>query len=312
MDKNITVLYYYDMDGFNAWKEIFQKKSPNINFVHKDDYSALDADIALVWEPPSGFLSKYKKLKGVVNLGQGVDHLLKDNIVPEDLPIVRLVDHEMSKLMAGWISLQVLNETCYSSNYKNQEKNKIWGQLPLVPTQNWTIGILGIGALGSYIAKVLSNYGYDIRGWSKSRKNLENVKCYYGEDGLKQLLPECRIIICLLPLTKDTKHILNIRTMKMLPKGSTIINAGRGGHINEKDLLLMIDNGHIKNASLDVFETEPLPQDHVFWYHKNITVWPHVAAQTNTETAIDQIINAINCLIENRVAPNTIDRNKGY
>ena len=309
---NITVLYYYEYDKIDQWKNEFEIRAPYINLVDKDDKDSINASIALVWAPPIGFLKNFNNLKGVINLGQGVDHLLIPGVVPEGLPIVRLVDEEMSKLMAAWVSHQVLSETCFSKSYREQEINKVWKALPLIPSADWNIGILGMGALGSFVAQNLTQYGYNVMGWSRNLKSIKKVKCYHGENGLSEMLPKCRILICLLPLTNDTHQILNKYTFKKLPKGATIINAGRGGHINENDLLGMLESKHIKNAYLDVFEKEPLPKDNSFWEHKDVVVWPHVAAQTNTSTSIDQIINAINCINKNKEAPNTIDRQKGY
>ncbi len=312
MNKKINVLYYWDLDGFNRWSKIFSKKAPDIHLVHKDNALSDQVDVALVWLPPKNFLASYKNLKGVINLGQGVDHLLKPGIVPKNLPIIRLVDPDMSKQMSAWVSLQVLRETCFMEEYSDQEKNKKWQTVRFIPNNEWTIGVLGIGAIGEHVALSLSNFGYDVKGWSRSKKRFDGITCYHGENGLTEMLPKCKILICLLPLTSETRHIINKNTMSLLPKGASIINAGRGGHVNEDDLLEMISIGKIKNAYLDVFETEPLPEDHPFWDHKNIIIWPHVAAQTNMDTSIDQIINAARCLVNNNVAPNQINREKGY
>ena len=312
MNKKINVLYYWDLDGFNRWSNIFSKKAPDINLVHKDNAFSDEVDVALVWLPPKGLLASYKNLKGVINLGQGVDHLLKPGIVPKNLPIIRLVDPDMSKQMSAWVSLQVLRETCFMEEYLDQERNKKWQTVRFIPSNEWTIGVLGIGAIGEHVALSLSNFGYAVKGWSRSKKKFDDIKCYHGEDGLTEMLPKCNILICLLPLTNETRHIINKNTMSLLPKGASIINAGRGDHVNEDDLLEMISLGKIKNAYLDVFETEPLPEDHPFWDHKNIIIWPHVSAQTNTDTSIDQIINAARCLVKTNVAPNQIDREKGY
>ena len=312
MNKKINVLYYWDLDGFNRWSKIFSKKAPDIHLVHKDNALSDQVDVALVWLPPKNFLASYKNLKGVINLGQGVDHLLKPGIVPKNLPIIRLVDPDMSKQMSAWVSLQVLRETCFMEEYSDQEKNKKWQTVRFIPNNEWTIGVLGIGAIGEHVALSLSNFGYDVKGWSRSKKRFDGITCYHGENGLTEMLPKCKILICLLPLTSETRHIINKNTMSLLPKGTSIINAGRGGHVNEDDLLEMISIGKIKNAYLDVFETEPLPEDHPFWDHKNIIIWPHVAAQTNMDTSIDQIINAARCLVNNNVAPNQINREKGY
>jgi len=313
----INIVFYSDEQrsdsSFEMWKSIFFQKDPKITFLRYDDSDAKNSNIALVWEPPKGLLNNYKNLKGVINLGQGVDHLIKPGIVPNGLPIIRLVDPEMSKTIASWTALQVLNEVCDFNIYQQQQRKMLWKGHPVqYSSYNWSIGILGLGAIGSYVAKSLLPFGFKVSGWSKSEKTIENINCYNGKSGFETVLKNSKILVCLLPLTKSTKHILNKRSFEMMPKGSSIINAGRGGHINEVDLLNMINDGHIKNAYLDVFEKEPLPSNHPFWKHKNVIVWPHVAGQTNRETAIDQIINASHCLVNNKDAPNTINRKNEY
>ena len=314
---NVNIVFYSDEQrsdsSFQMWKSIFFQKDPNINFLKYNDINAKNSNVALVWEPPRGLLNKFKNLKGVINLGQGVDHLIKPGVVPNSLPIIRLVDPEMSKTIASWTALQVLNEVCDFNTYQQQQKKTIWKGHPVKYSSfNWSIGVLGLGAIGSYVAKSLLPFGFKVLGWSKSQKTIEKIDCYHGRTGFKKVLKNSKILVCLLPLTKSTKHILNKSSFEIMPKGSSIINAGRGGHINEVDLLSMINSGHIKNAYLDVFEKEPLPSNHPFWKHKNVIIWPHVAGQTNKETAIDQIINASYCLVNNQKAPNTINRKNEY
>ena len=317
MNKNINFVFYSDWQrsdsDFKKWEKTFKQKDPKINLMKPSHPNSYSANVALVWEPPKGLLKKFKNLKGVINLGQGVDHLVKPGVVPRNLPIIRLVDPEMSKTIAAWTSLQILQEVCDYKTYPFQQKNKIWKGHPIENSSfNWKIGILGLGAIGSYVAKSLIPFGFKIYGWSRTQKFIKNIESFSGEEGFKKVLSNSRILICLLPLTSFTKYILNDKSLKLLPKGSTVINAGRGKHINENDLLKLIESGHIKNAYLDVFEKEPLPSNHPFWNHKNITVWPHVAGQTNRETSINQIIDAAYCLVNDKKAPNTISKQKEY
>ena len=312
MSRKINLLYYWNSDNLEKWSAIFKEKAPDINLLNKDNCNPDEVDVALVWLPPNGFLKQFKNLKGVINLGQGVDHLLKPGVVPDKLPIIRLVDNDMSKQMSAWVSLQVLRETRFLDKYIQFEKEKKWQSVEFTPSNKWNIGVLGIGAIGKHVALSLSNFGYNVMGWSRSEKNIKEIQCYYGESGLYKMLPQCKILVCILPLTQETKHIISKETMSHLPDGATIINAGRGGHVNEDDLLYMIDKGKIKNAYLDVFETEPLPSNHTFWNHQKISIWPHISAETNTETSIDQIVNAARCLMNNTEPPNQINRLKGY
>ena len=162
------------------------------------------------------------------------------------------------------------------------------------------------------MAKDLYNLGFCVEGWSRTKKNIEGINCHYGKKSLEVLLKKCDIHVCLLPLTPSTTNIFNKLTFAKMKSGSCFINAGRGDHVVEEDLIENCKSGHISNAILDVYKNEPLPKNHKFWGQKNIRIWPHVAAETNPETAAEQIAQAIKCIDKGELPPNTIDRNLGY
>ncbi|MDC0228356.1 NAD(P)-binding domain-containing protein, partial [Alphaproteobacteria bacterium] len=174
------------------------------------------------------------------------------------------------------------------------------------------IAVYGVGAIGSVVAKDLNQMGFKVNGWSRTEKVIKGVTCYHGESGFSKLIKTCDIHICLLPLTFSTRNIFNNITFKNMKYGSCFINAGRGDHVVDEDLLENCKSGQISNAILDVYKNEPLPKNHNFWEQKNIRLWPHVSAETNPETAAKQIANAIKCINNNISPPNTINRNLGY
>ncbi len=294
------------------WENRLKSYLPSIKLVSLLSKESAHAICALLWKAPLKRLDQLKKLKGLISLGQGVDHILNENPILHNIPLVRIVDPYMARAMSHWVLLAVLNFTRDTFGYYNQEKTKIYQPRHEKDFLSIKIGVYGIGAIGSVVLKDLSFMGFDVNGWSRTKKNINSIKCFYGEEGFNELINNCDIHICLLPLTPSTAYIFNNDTFTKMKKGSCFINAGRGDHVVEEDLLYSCKSGQISNAILDVYKTEPLPQKHPFWNQENIRLWPHVAAETNPETAAKQIANAIQCIDNNIIPPNTVDRYKGY
>ena len=170
-----------------------------------------------------------------------------------------------------------------------------------------------MGAIGSMIASRLDDIGFDVHGWSRSERHQDSsVTLHHGPHGFEAMLNRCQIHICILPLTDETYHIFNAEAFSKMPKGAYFINGGRGAQVNEADLLNAISSDQLAGATLDVFEEEPLPEAHPFWDESRITIWPHVAAQTNPETAALQVANAIRAVQAGKLPANLVDRQRGY
>ena len=296
----------------NEWEKRLQIHCPSIKLVPLLSKEAEQAQSALLWYCPPDRLKELKNLKGLISLGQGVDHILKSNSIPMNIPIVRIVDPYMAKSMSHWVVLSVLNFVRDTYGYFDQEKIKLYKSRKELNFLSLKIGIYGMGAIGSVVAKDLYNLGFQIEGWSRTKKNIEGINCHYGENCIEELIKNCDIHVCLLPLTPATTNIFNKITFAKMKSGSCFINAGRGDQVDENDLIENCKSGHISSAILDVYREEPLPKNHEFWEQKNIRVWPHVAAVTNPYTAAKQIANAIKCIEKGELPPNTIDRNLGY
>ena len=251
-------------------------------------------------------------MKGLISLGQGVDHILKDNIIDNKIPVVRIVDPFMAKSMSHWVVLSVLNFIRDTFGYYNQQKNKIYKPRKEINFTTLKIAVYGIGAIGSIVAKDLKRLGFKVYGWSRTQKQIPGINCFIGKDKFKYLLKSCDIHICLLPLTIETNNIFNDFSFKLMKHGSCFINAGRGEQVVEEHLIENCNLGHISSAILDVYRREPLPKESKLWEQKNITIWPHVAAETNPETAAKQIANAIKLIENGKIPPNTIERKLGY
>ena len=266
----------------------------------------------LTWKPPLGIMEKFPKLKGIISFGAGVEEILRDPNLPQNVPIVRIVEPCVTSRMSQYILLAVLRFHRQAFTYQTFQKARHWEPLPLPETSSCTIGILGLGVLGTDAAGKLNTLGFPIRGWSRTPKNIDGIECFYGRDQLKLCLSKCRVLVCLLPLTPETKGILNGQTFYALPKGSYLINVARGQHLVEKDLLEALDSGQLSGACLDVFSREPLPENHPFWSHPQITITPHVATQTDSEYWTQPIVDAIRCLRAGLPLKNVVNCEQGY
>lgn len=308
-----AVLFHSSRAEDGVWRERLSKRIPGLDFrVYPDVGDKADIEFALAWYAGEGAFIDYPNLKAICSLGQGVDHLLKDSQLPEQARILRIVDPWMGKAMAEWITLQVLRFHRSAPEYERLEAEKRWEELPHVDNPDRRVGILGLGALGAEAARTLLPFGFDIAGWSRSRKQVEGVESFAGAEELDAFLARTDILCCLLPLTPETTDIINLELLNKLPKGAYVINAGRGLQLVEEDLLTAIESGQIAGACLDVFRKEPLPAEHPFWDHPKVQVWPHVSAPTNPESAADQIAENIRRIFAGEEPINEAFRDRGY
>jgi len=266
----------------------------------------------LTWKPPLGIMEKFRNLKVIISLGAGVEEILRDPHLPPTVPIVRIVEPIVTSRMTEYILLAVLRFHRQALVYQTFQKARHWEPLPLPETSSCTIGILGLGILGTDAARKLNTLGFPIRGWSRTAKNIDGIECFHGRDQLELCLSKCRVLVCLLPLTVATEGILNRETFSAMPQGSYLINVARGQHLVETDLLEALDSGQLSGACLDVFSKEPLPENHPFWLHPLITVTPHVATQTDSEYWTKQIVHPIRCLRAGLPLQNVVNSQLGY
>ena len=304
--KDASILEQYN------WEKRLKLFLPDIDLVPLLSAEAKEATTALLWKAPMDELLKFDKLKAIISLGQGVDHILSENSIKKNIHIVRIVDPYMAKSMSHWVILSVLNYIRDTYGYNNQQKIKLYKPRKEINFLNIKIGIYGIGEIGSVVAKDLNSLGFKVAGWSRKKKYIEGVDCFEGLNGFNNLINTNDIHVCLLPLTSSTINIFQDDVFQKMKKGSCFINAGRGEHVVEQDLINNCKSGQISQAILDVYRVEPLIKDHPFWTQDNITLWPHVAAETNPDTAAEQIANAIKCVNENIIPPNIVDISLGY
>jgi len=269
-------------------------------------------EYALVWQPEPGLLAALPNLKLIVGLGAGVDHLLRDPLLPTAVPIVRLVDPYMTDAMSEYVVLSVLRLHRQDLDYLAQQRAGIWEEREQKNAAERTVGILGFGTLGQDAGRKLKALGFEVAGWSRGEKEIAGFKTFAGPAGLSTLLARSEILVCLLPLTGETAGILSAAAFARMPRGAGLVNAGRGGHLVEADLIPALDSGQLSGAVLDVVGEEPLPPGHPFWRHPRIILTPHVAAETHPPTAAPIIREAIRAHAAGLPVANLVDLARGY
>jgi glyoxylate/hydroxypyruvate reductase A len=252
-----------------------------------------DVEFAIVWKPPPGRLRALPNLKVIFSIGAGVDHVFADPDLPKDVPIVRLIDETLTTQMTEYVVMNVLWHHREMDDYAALAAEKTWRHLHPPRTPDRRVGIMGLGVLGSAAGEALSRFGFSLAAWTRGPRDWPLGEAYSGADGLAPFLSRTDILVCLLPLTPETTGILNAENFAALPRGAMLINAARGGHLIEADLLEALEDGQIKSATLDVFEEEPLAPDHPFWSHPKVRVTPHVASLTYPDAAAQEIARNI-------------------
>ena len=278
-----------------------------------------DIDYALVWNPPHGLLRTLPNLKLIVSVGAGVDGILDDPELP-DVPIVRYVDADLTRRMVEYVVLHVLYHHRRMSEFRELQQQHRWEYLPEPAAHDVRVGIMGLGVLGSAASKVLGALGYHVRGWSRARKSLEGVACFSGTAELEAFLAATDILVVLLPLTPETRGIIDRGLLRGLARqshaaplpGPVLINAGRGGLQVDADIVAALGAAELYAASLDVFETEPLPQASPLWSHPRVVITPHNAAESVPAAIVRYAFEQVRRHRQGEPLANLIDRRKGY
>ena len=308
----MSVLYKSDVSRGRIWAGIFSERAPDIEFHIWPDTGDLNAvEYLIAWQPPPGLVEKLPNLKVLFSSGAGVDHL-DLSAVPEHVRVVRMVEAGIVNGMIEYVTLSVLALHRNLLDYLRQQANAVWQEIEVVPASTRNVGVMGMGVLGKAVLERLGAFGYRRYGWSRTHKDTPGVSTYSGAENLERFLGHCDILICLLPLTIDTRGILDRRLFSALPRGAALINVGRGGHLDQQALLDALNSGHLSQAILDVCEPEPLPASHPFWQHPRILLTPHVASMTQPETAAFVLLENLRRHQRGEPLRDAIDRRKGY
>lgn len=290
-----TLIFISPSDPPQAWETAFRALSPEIAFnVSRGDMPpGTRADWAVVWKPPPGALARMTGLKCIFSLGAGVDHILSDPALPRGIPLSRVVDPYLTAGMSEYVAMHVLaHHRGLFRNLADQAAGR-WAPFAAKRADETRVGILGLGELGLAAARRLKPFGYRLAGWSASRKNEAGIESFAGTGELAAFLARTDILVCLLPLTDVTRGILNSATLALLPPGAALINAARGGHLIESDLIAALDHGDLSGATLDVFQNEPLPQDSPLWAHPRVVISPHMASLTDARSTARAMVESM-------------------
>ena len=292
------------------WVEALRAALPQAR-VEEWQPGAPPADYAVVWSPPQQFLDEQPRLKGIFNIGAGVDALMKLKLPPE-AAVVRIDDGGMAVQMAEFVCHALVRHFRELDVYQADVAQGQWSYRKPRERSAFPVGIMGLGVLGQRVAQAVAHFEFPVLGWSRSAKVLPGVRCYAGEEQFDDFLSATKVLVCLLPLTAETQGIMNARSLSRLMPGGYVINVARGAHLVEEDLIVLLDSGHLAGATLDVFRTEPLPAGHPFWTHPKITVTPHTSARTLRGETIAQIAGKILAFERGEPIAGVVDRHRGY
>ncbi len=268
-------------------------------------------DTALVWRPPPGELARYPNLKAILSLGAGIEGLIADPTLP-NVPIARMVDPSLARTMTEYVLLAVLRHHREFDRFEREQRARRWAYRFPPQAALRRVGIMGLGELGAAAARTLVAHGFAVFGWSRTPKAIKGVTSYAGRSELHAFLHQADILVCLLPLTAETRGILDAETFASLPHGACVINVARGAHLIEADLLAALLSGHLGGATLDVFETEPLPPESPLWARSDVLVTPHVASYSLPATAADGVVENIRRARAGQPLRHQVDRARGY
>jgi glyoxylate/hydroxypyruvate reductase len=301
-----------------SWQERFQALLPDRK-VHLQAEQIDPESVRYIacWKHAPGSLSRFKNCQILFSLGAGVDHLLTDVDLP-DAPVVRIIDQDLTGRMSEWVVWQCLDWLRQGKMYRQQQSEQNWFDDRHQPAaKDIRIGVMGLGELGLDAITRLAHLRFNVAGWSRTPKVISGFPCYSGGDELPAFLARTDILVVLLPLTPDTRGIINAGLLGKLATdgrlgGPVLLNAGRGGLQVEADILAALDAGHLKGASLDVFEQEPLPKESRLWSHKSVTVTPHNAAMSHPDAIAGAIVSQIRAVERGEPLINVVSREKGY
>ncbi|HRL22145.1 MAG TPA: glyoxylate/hydroxypyruvate reductase A [Alcaligenes sp.] len=292
------------------WAQHFRDAYPDWRVdLFQPGQAATGAQYAVVWQPDPLLFSQEPSVRAVFNLGAGVDAMAAS--ILSDMPLYRLEDAGMAEQMAEYALYGVLQATGRFRPYEEQAREGRWKAHRPVDRKQWPVAVLGLGVIGRKVADVIASLGYPVHGWSRTLHQAD-FPTYAGQAGLHDCLAASRILVNALPLTAQTRGLINEDTLSRLQPGAYLINLARGAHIVDQDVLDALDSGQLSGALLDVFTQEPLPADHPYWGHPGVMVTPHISGITLREQALEQIGSRIALLHQGQPVEGRVDVRLGY
>ena len=309
----MALLFASPVDDPVAWTVALTRLDPTLEVRVWPAAGALDAiEAALVWRPPAGLLASLPNLKLIQSLGAGIDHILADPALPDGVPICRLVDPALTRQMVEYVTLAVLHHHRRMADYREFQARAEWHQLAPLEGRHRRVGVMGLGVIGAAVAQRLAEFDFTVAGWCRTETTIPNVASFSGPGSLAPFLARSDVLVCLLPLTPETENILDAALFAALPEGAYVVNAARGAHLVEDDLLAALGSGQLSGAWLDVCRDEPLPAASPLWRHPRITLTPHIAGWVLPETASVQVIDNLRRVRAGEPPQHAVAAARGY
>ncbi|QHI98530.1 glyoxylate/hydroxypyruvate reductase A [Xylophilus rhododendri] len=308
-----TLAFYSEFDDFQTWKRALQAQLPHLQVVHSSAIERPeDIHYAMAWKPPQGFFSRMPNLRLIVNLGAGVDSLVAREDLPAGIPITRITDPQMSRMMAGYVLFAVLRHARDIPFFEQAQRLGEWAYRHPRSPDEITVAVLGLGQLGAKAAHEIQRQGYRTLGWSRSQAAIEGVECFAGLETLDSVLAQADIVVLMLPLTPQTRHLFDRQRLEKLRPGAAFVNVARGALVDQTALTDLLRSGQIGAATLDVFEREPLPAADPLWSMPNVLITPHLASVAIPSSSARQIAENIERVGRGEAPNHVIDPARGY
>jgi glyoxylate/hydroxypyruvate reductase A len=305
-------LYKADPERGRKWADVFRDEAPEFDFrIWPDIGDPQQVHYLAAWEPPRDIGTRFPNLKLLFSTGAGVDQFDLSALPPE-LPVVRMIEPGIVGGMVEYVTHAVLDLHRDMPVYRRAQQRRQWQPLPVKTACERQVGVLGLGSLGQAALAQLVALGFSCAGWSRSRYAIEGVQCFCGESELPRFLQNTEILVCLLPLTPQTRGFLNAELFARLPHGAKLVHVGRGPQLVVPDLLAALDDGHLAEAVLDVTDPEPLPPEHPLWAHERVRITPHIASVTQPATAARVVLDNLQRFARGESLIGLVDRQRGY
>lgn len=306
------IVYKSDATRGAHWQRWLAEHAPDVQLhIWPDIGDASQVELLVAWQPPDDVMATFPNLNALLSVGAGADQF-DLSALPVDLPVVRMIEPGLTQGMVEYITFAVLGLHRDMPRYLQQQRAERWLAAPVRTAGQRRVGVMGLGELGQAALKQLVTLGFDCAGWSRTPREIAGVRCWHGADQLAAFLARSDILVCLLPLTDSTRGLLNARLFSRLPPGAALVQAGRGPQLCEDDLLAALASGQLSAAVIDVTDPEPLPAGHPFWQHPAIWLTPHIASQTQTDSAVAALLDNLRRYQRGEPMVGLIDRHQGY
>ena len=308
----MTVLYKANRERGAEWARFFAERAPHLPFrLWPDIGDPADVRYLVAWVPPDDIAATFPNVELVFSVGAGVDQFDASKLPPH-VPLLRMLEPGIAETMVEYVTMAVLALHRDLLSFIAQQRDQVWREIRITPSRRRRVGVMGLGQLGQAVLERLKAFGFPLSGWNRSPREIAGVSCYASVDALPEFLGNTDILVCLLPLTDETRGILNADLFARLPHVAGLVNVGRGPHLVEADCIAALETGALSGAVLDVTDPEPLPADHPFWSHPRILLTPHNASMTTPDTAVDYVLDVIARHRRGEDLPGRVDRNRGY